>query len=128
VAPLPPFPPQTNVHGVTAATNFSSDLGHEDREVCKSQRGEGSLSAFHRGGDRNYADRVFDFVDLVLIALAARKSHKRKEVSEGCPRAFVAVKPQTAKPSALPTPDGFAFVPNPRAVFLDGIVGLSNRR
>jgi hypothetical protein len=34
---------------------------------------------------------------------------------------------QTAKPSVLQA-DGFAFVPPIRAVFLDGIVGLSNRQ
>jgi hypothetical protein len=54
------------------ATNFSSDLGDEDRAVCGSPRGEGSLSAFHRGGDDDYADREFDFDDLLLSWCSAK--------------------------------------------------------
>jgi hypothetical protein len=75
--PATSIPRQTNVLGVTAATNFSSDLGHEDREVCKSQRGEGSLSAFRRGRDGHYVDRVFAFANSVLTALLKQQSRRR---------------------------------------------------
>ena len=31
-------------------------IEHEDRAVCGSQRSEGSVSAFRRGGDRSHVD------------------------------------------------------------------------
>jgi hypothetical protein len=66
------LPPSAQCAEVMGATNFSSDLGDEDRAVCRSPRSEGSLSAFHRGGDDDYADREFDFDDLLLSWCSAK--------------------------------------------------------
>ena len=49
-------------------------VAHEGREVCRSPRSEGSLSAFCSERDGHYADRVFASADLVLTTpLAQRK-------------------------------------------------------
>jgi hypothetical protein len=62
VAPTPQSPHDRA--GVTGATIWK--IGHEDRGICRSPRGEGSFSALRSGGDRNHADRQFTFVDLLL--------------------------------------------------------------
>ena len=52
-------------------------VAHEGREVCRSPRSEGSLSAFCSERDGDYADRVFAFADLVLSALLKQQSRRR---------------------------------------------------
>ena len=58
---------------------LSCNIGreHEDRAVCWSPRGEGSLGAFRRGRNRNHADREFDFDDPVLSDLLKQQSRRR---------------------------------------------------
>ena len=73
----PPSAPHPNAK-VTAVTNlFIWTLANEDRAVCGSPRGEGSLSAFHCGGDGNYADRELTLADLVLSACLKQQSRRR---------------------------------------------------
>ena len=74
---LEPHSPLSPRVGVTAGTNFSSDIGDRHREARGSPRGEGSLSAFHRGGDGNYADRELTLTDLVLSACLKQQSRRR---------------------------------------------------
>ena len=62
-APIPLTP-----IGVVGAISSLSDIGHEDREVCGSQRGARSLNDFCGERDGHYADRVFDFANSVLTA------------------------------------------------------------
>jgi hypothetical protein len=88
-------------NGLRLRLGSASDFSHENREICRSPRGAGSLSAFRGERDGHYADRVFDFADLVLRPL-----------------------PQTAKPSAPPRLTALPSSPT-RTVFLDGGVGLS---
>ena len=64
-----------------------SDFGHEDR-TCRSPGGDASIATLRSRSDGHYAERKFDFADLVLSTRLA----------------------QTAKPLA-PTPDRSAFVP-----------------
>ena len=47
----------------------SKVVAHEGREVCRSPRSEGSLSAFCSKRDGYYGDRVFAFANSVLTAL-----------------------------------------------------------
>jgi hypothetical protein len=54
-------------------------VAHEGREVCRSPRSEGSLSAFRRGGDSNHADWEFGFADLVLTVLACKSANRKNK-------------------------------------------------
>ena len=63
---LEPHSPLSPRVGVTAGTNFSSDIGDRHREARGSPRGEGSFSAFRRRGDGHHAHREFILADLVL--------------------------------------------------------------
>jgi hypothetical protein len=68
--PTTPIPPSTPiVLGVTAAANFQSGIGHEDREICRSPRRERSVSALCSWGDGHHADCEFTLADLVLKPL-----------------------------------------------------------
>ena len=71
-APWPHPPSPSPPIGVTGATIWK--IGHEDRRICRSPRGDGSLSALRSGGDRNYADCQFTFADLLLSHTVASRS------------------------------------------------------
>jgi hypothetical protein len=59
--PNPPHPVE-----VVGANNSLLDIDHEGREVCRSPRSEGSLSAFCSKRDGYHGDCLFAFADLVL--------------------------------------------------------------
>jgi hypothetical protein len=61
----------------------TSDIGHEDREIYRPPRGEGSLGAFRRWGDDNHADREFPAADLLLSLLGCSQIAQKKEAREG---------------------------------------------
>ena len=69
--------------GVVGAIGSLSDIGHEDREVCGSQRGARSLNDFCGERDGHYADRVFDFANSVLTARSNSKRRMARTAASG---------------------------------------------
>jgi uncharacterized membrane protein YeaQ/YmgE (transglycosylase-associated protein family) len=67
--------------GVTAATK--SGIGYEHRTVCRSPRSETSSSDFCCGRDGDYADREFNFDDLVLSSFASERHASVQSKSVG---------------------------------------------
>jgi hypothetical protein len=69
--------------GVVGAISSLSDIGHEDREVCGSQRGARSLNDLCGERDGHYADRVFDFANSVLTARSNSKRRMARTAASG---------------------------------------------
>ena len=76
--PHPPHPYRRR-----GSHQFLSDVGHEDREVCGSQRGARSLNDYRGERDGHYAHRVFDFANSVLTAHSNSKRRMARTAASG---------------------------------------------